>query len=120
MACGWSMGGMQAYNWAALFPDAVERLAVLCGAAKTSQHNPVFLEGVRATLTADASHQDGRFVAFPERGLRAMGRAYAGWAMSQTVYRDELWRQTGCSFRMTSSASGKGTTCVAILAICRR
>ena len=114
------MGGMQAYHWAALCPDTVERLAVLCGAAKKSQHNLVFLEGVRATLTADANHQDGGFVALPERGLRVMGRVYAGWAMSQTVYRDELWRQTGRSFRMTSSPSGKRTTCVAILAICWR
>ena len=97
LACGWSMGGMQAYHWAALFPDAVDRLAVICGAARTSPHNQVFLEGVKATLTADAHFQDGRFTGFPERGLRAMGRVYAGWAMSQTFYRDELWRQTGCS-----------------------
>lgn len=97
MACGWSMGGIQAYHWAALFPDCVERLAVLCGSARTAPHNQVFLEGVKATLTADAHYQDGRFNGFPERGLRAMGRVYAGWAMSQTFYRDELWRQTGCS-----------------------
>ena len=97
LACGWSMGGIQAYHWAALFPESVQRLAVLCGAAKTSPHNQVFLEGVKATLTADSHYQDGRFVGFPERGLRAMGRVYAGWAMSQTFYRNELWRQTGCS-----------------------
>jgi len=97
MACGWSMGGMQAYHWAAMFPSCVERLAVICGAAKTSPHNQVFLDGVRAALTADAHYQDGRFIGFPERGLRAMGRVYASWAMSQTFYRDELWRQTGCS-----------------------
>ena len=80
---GWSMGGMQAFHWAAMYPGAVHRLAVICGAAKTSPHNQVFIEGVRATLTADAHYQDGRFVGFPERGLRAMGRVYAGWAMSQ-------------------------------------
>jgi homoserine O-acetyltransferase len=97
LACGWSMGGMQAYHWAALFPSRVERLAVICGAARTSPHNYVFLEGVKATLTADAQYQDGYFTGIPERGLRAMGRVYAGWAMSQTFYRDELWRQTGCS-----------------------
>ena len=97
LACGWSMGGMQAYHWAALYPNAVARLAVLCGAAKTSPHNQVFLEGVKATLTADAHYQDGCFVGFPDRGLRAMARVYAGWAMSQTFYRDELWRMTGCS-----------------------
>lgn len=97
LACGWSMGGIQAYHWAALFPDCVERLAVLCGSAKTAPHNQVFLEGVKATLTADSNYQDGRFTGFPDRGLRAMGRVYAGWAMSQTFYRQELWRQTGCS-----------------------
>ncbi|MDE2606150.1 MAG: alpha/beta fold hydrolase [Burkholderiales bacterium] len=97
LACGWSMGGIQAYHWAALFPDAVERLAVLCGSARTSPHNQVFLEGVRATLTCDEHFQDGRFVGFPEKGLRAMGRVYAGWAMSQSFYRDELWRRTGCT-----------------------
>jgi len=96
LACGWSMGGIQAYHWAALFPHKVARLGVLCGSARTSPHNFVFLEGVKATLTADAAYQDGRFVRFPERGLRAMGRVYAGWAMSQTFYRDELWRSLGC------------------------
>lgn len=97
LACGWSMGGIQAYHWAALFPQQVQRLAVLCGAARTSPHNQVFIDGVRHTLTADMHYQDGRFTGFPERGLRAMGRVYAGWAMSQTFYREELWRQTGCT-----------------------
>lgn len=97
LAYGRSMGGVQAYHWAALFPDRVERLAVVCGAAKVSPHNFVFLEGVKAALTADANYRDGRFVAFPERGLRAVGRLYAGWAMSQAFYRGELWRSLGCS-----------------------
>jgi homoserine O-acetyltransferase len=97
LACGWSMGGIQAYHWAALYPAMVKRLAVLCGAAKTSPHNLVFLEGVRATLTADAAFQNGTFVTRPERGLRAMGRSYAAMAMSQTFYRDELWRGAGFS-----------------------
>ncbi len=97
LAGGFSMGGLQAYHWAALFPDAVARLAVLCGAARCAPHNKVFLDGVRATLTTDEHYRDGHFVGFPERGLRAMGRVYAGWALSQTFYRDELWRQTGAS-----------------------
>ncbi len=36
-------------------------------------------------------------VGFSMGGLRAMGRIYAGWALSQTFYRDERWRQTGHS-----------------------
>ena len=36
---GGSMGGMQAFHWAALYPDAVQRLAVICGAAKAVLRN---------------------------------------------------------------------------------
>jgi len=94
---GWSMGGQQAYHWAALFPDMVERACVVCGSARTAPHNKVFIHGVRAALTADAAYADGWFHSQPVRGLRAMGRVYAGWALSQSFYREELWRRFGCS-----------------------
>jgi homoserine O-acetyltransferase len=94
---GWSMGGMQAYEWASLAPEMVERIAVVCGAARCAPHNYVFLEGVRAALCADSSFQDGWFQTQPERGLRAMGRIYAGWALSQAFYRDSMWREAGFS-----------------------
>ena len=83
---GWSMGAQQAYHWAALFGDAVERIVVNCGSAKTSPHNVVFLEVVRAILESART---------PEDGLRAMGRVYAGWGLSQTFYRREGWRNLG-------------------------
>ncbi len=86
MVYGWSMGAQQAYHWATLFGDSVERIVVNCGSAKTAPHNVVFLEGVRATL---------RSARTPEDGLRAMGRVYAGWGLSQTWYRRELWRGLG-------------------------
>ncbi|CAN7761872.1 alpha/beta fold hydrolase [Bradyrhizobium sp. LjRoot220] len=92
---GWSMGGMQAYHWAACHPDMVERAAIVCGSARCSPYNHVFLEGVKAALTADPNFKDGRFVAKPSAGLRAMGRIYAGWAMSHAYYRDEVWREAG-------------------------
>jgi pimeloyl-ACP methyl ester carboxylesterase len=38
------MGAQQAFHWAALFPDRIERIAPICGSAKTSAHNFVFLE----------------------------------------------------------------------------
>ena len=94
---GWSMGAQQAYHWGALFPDQVARICPVCGSAKTSPHNKVFLQGVRATLTADPNWRDDWFEAPPLRGLRAMGRVYAGWAMSQAFYREEGWREAGCS-----------------------
>jgi homoserine O-acetyltransferase len=94
---GWSMGAMQAYHWAALFPDAVERIAVVCGSARCAPHNRVFIDGAAHALMADAAYRDGVFVETPVRGFRAMGRVYAGWALSQTFYREELWRTLGAS-----------------------
>ena len=55
---GWSMGGQQAYHWAALFPDMVERIAVVCGSARTTPHNIVFLEGIKYALMADPAWRD--------------------------------------------------------------
>jgi homoserine O-acetyltransferase len=86
MVYGWSMGAQQAYHWAALFGAAVERIVVNCGSARTAPHNFVFLEGVRSAVQAART---------PEKGLRAMGRIYAGWALSQTFYRREMWRGLG-------------------------
>ena len=94
---GWSMGAMQAYHWAALFPDAVERIAVVCGAARCAPHNHVFIEGIRHALMADPAYRDGVFTERPVRGFRAMARIYASWAMSQTFYREELWRGLGAT-----------------------
>jgi homoserine O-acetyltransferase len=92
---GWSMGGQQAYHWGALYPEAVARICVVCGSARTAPHNQVFLEGVKAALTADAAYRDGWFHEPPLRGLKAMARVYAGWALSQAFYREALWRGLG-------------------------
>lgn len=94
---GWSMGGQQALHWAALFPECVSRVAAICSSAKTSPHNRVFLEGLRATLTADPAWSGQHFYGRPERALRAFGRVYAGWALSQAFYREQAWREIGYS-----------------------
>lgn len=93
LALGWSMGGQQAYHWAALHPGLVERVAVFCGAARTAPHTYVFLEGMRAALCADPAWDDPAVT--PERGLRAIARAWAGWALSQSWYRRAGWRHMG-------------------------
>ncbi len=92
---GWSMGAQQALHWASLFPDQVERVMSICGTARTTVHNKVFLEGVRAALTADEAFQNDRFVRKPVRGQKAMGRVYAGWALSQAFYRKDLHLKLG-------------------------
>jgi homoserine O-acetyltransferase/O-succinyltransferase len=92
---GRSMGALQAFHWGAVFPEMVERICCICGASRATPHNRLFLQGLRAALTADAAWHDGRFLRPPARGLRAMARVYAGWAMSQAYYREESWRQLG-------------------------
>jgi homoserine O-acetyltransferase len=94
---GFSMGAQQAFHWGALFPNRVERIAAICGSARTSPHNFVFLEGVKAALTADPAWRDGWFATPPDRGFQAMGRVYAGWGLSQAFYRQEEWRKLGFS-----------------------
>jgi homoserine O-acetyltransferase len=95
LAFGWSMGAQQAYHHAALFPERVERLLAVCGSARTSLHNRVFLEGVKAALTADADFADGNYTTPPLRGLGAFGRVYAGWAYSQAFFRERLYERLG-------------------------
>lgn len=60
-------------------------------------HNQVFLEGVNETLCTDPAWNGLSFDSGPERGLRAMGRMYAGWAPSQDFYSDRLWTALGYS-----------------------
>lgn len=94
---GWSMGGQVAWHIASLFPNDVAHLVAICATARTSPHNMVFLEGARAVLQADCAYDPctSRFMRPPERGLKALGRYYAGWALSQEFYRRECWRPLG-------------------------
>ncbi|MEV0798535.1 alpha/beta fold hydrolase [Kribbella sp. NPDC050281] len=79
-ACGFSMGAGQAYHWAALYPDFVQRAIVVCGSARTSLHNRVFLSGLLGILEAAPEHLgDGRFGAEPVAANRAFAHVYAGW-----------------------------------------
>lgn len=98
VACvyGWSMGALQAYHWAALFPDAVDRIVVNCGVARTAVHNQVFLRSLMATLESAPQHiGNGRFSSEPKAAKRAFGRIYAGWALSQDFYRENRHLASG-------------------------
>ena len=93
----------------------VERIAPFCGSAKCSRHNFVFLEGVKAALTADAACNEGWYKEKPREGLRAMARVYAGWGFSQAF----LPRSGSTSRRLrlsprsriSWSCSGKAPSC---------
>ena len=95
LVMGWSMAGIQSYQWAAQFPDRVAAILPFCASAKTSVHNYVFLDGVKAALTADSAWMSGEYKTPPTVGLKAFGRVYAGWVFSQTFYREGYYRRLG-------------------------
>src|SRR5262245_44636464 len=95
LVLGWSMAGMQAYQWAAQYPHMVAAILPYCGAARCSPINHAFLDGPKAALQADAVWNNGNYVAPPEKGLRAFGRVYASWAYSHAFFRDGLYRSLG-------------------------
>jgi homoserine O-acetyltransferase len=95
LVAGWSMAGCQAYQWAAQYPDIVEAILPFCASAKTAEHNIVFLAGVKAALQADAQYNNGHYRTPPIKGLKAFGRIYAGWAFSQTFYREQMYKLKG-------------------------
>ncbi|MBD2111537.1 alpha/beta fold hydrolase [Nodosilinea sp. FACHB-141] len=84
---GWSMGAQQGYHWGALYPNRVQRLAALCGTAKTTDHNKIFLYSLRAALTSDPTWNGERFEGTPDRGFHTFAQIYASWAASQAYYR---------------------------------
>jgi homoserine O-acetyltransferase len=97
LVAGFSMGAQQAFQWGALFPEMVAAMAPICGSARTSPHNAVFLDGLKAALTADAGFNDGWYDSPPVKGLIAFARVYAGWVYSQDFYRDHEYRAMGFS-----------------------
>ncbi|MGD9536385.1 MAG: alpha/beta fold hydrolase [Alphaproteobacteria bacterium] len=95
LVIGGSMGAFQAYQWGLAYPELVERIAPCCGAARVSPHCYVFLAGAKAALLADPAFVHGDYYRPPEVGLRAIGRVWAGWALSQAFYRNGLYKSMG-------------------------
>lgn len=95
LATGWSMGGCQSFQWGAQCADIVDAILPFCGSAKTSPHNILFLEGVKAALLADPAFNGGDYDTPPVAGLKAFGRVYLGWVYSQGFFREHRYRERG-------------------------
>ncbi|TCK24799.1 alpha/beta fold hydrolase [Pseudonocardia endophytica] len=95
LVLGWSMGAGQSYQWAVSHPEMVQRILPFCGSPRTAPHNQVFLDSLRAALTASVGFDGGHYTTPPVQGLRAFARIYAGWGFSQAFYRSECWRELG-------------------------
>ena len=56
---GWSMGAGQTFQWATMYPDFMDLVVPFCGAAKTSLHNQVMLEGVKSAMLSGKKTTSG-------------------------------------------------------------
>ena len=95
LVTGFSMGALQTFEWGCQHAEMVDAILPICGAARVSPHNYLFLDGVKAALLADQSFAGGDYTEPPINGLRAFGRVYAGWVFSQTFFRNEAYKEMG-------------------------
>ncbi|PRA07702.1 MULTISPECIES: alpha/beta fold hydrolase [unclassified Paenibacillus] len=95
LVVGWSMGGIQAFQWGASYPEMVERIASFGGIAKPWPHTFVVLEGVKASLLSAVGFDSSKLNQLSSTDMRAVGRVYAGWGLSHAFYREELYREMG-------------------------
>ena len=95
LVMGFSMGALQTFEWGAQHSDMVDAILPVCGAARISRHNWLFVEGAKSALLADQNFNGGDYAATPEVGMEAFAKVYAGWVFSQDFFREELYRQLG-------------------------
>ena len=97
LVVGWSMGGMQTYEWAVRYPAMVKRAAPMAANARTPVQNTLLIDVHEALLKSDPAWNDG-FYGEPHAvhlGLRRHALAFALEGMSPAFYRDEAWRAAG-------------------------
>ena len=120
LVTGWSMGALQTFHWGAMYPSMVERILPFCGSAKCSRHNFVFLEGVKAALTADVAFADGWYKSKPEkasepwRGCTPVGdfrRLSTAPNLTSRRWAMPRWRIFSSDFGRGSFWCGTPTTC---------
>lgn len=97
LVVGFSMGAQQAFQWGALYPNMVENIAPLCGSARTSAHNKLFLESCKLALCLDSDFKQGWYATPPIKGIQAFSRIHASWSFSQDFFREEEYRKMGLS-----------------------
>lgn len=86
---GASMGAFQALEWAILFPQMVERAALLVPAARAGNIFRSIVESALGVLRLDPLWQGGNYTAQPLDGLRAAGRIYYPWTVTD-AYLEQL------------------------------
>lgn len=95
LVTGFSMGGLQSFQWGALHADMLDAIAPICGAARIAEHNRVFVASAVNALKLDPHFNDGWYESPPLRGLLAFGHVYSAWLFSQDFFRDRLYTRLG-------------------------
>ncbi|MFI6311012.1 alpha/beta fold hydrolase [Nocardia fusca] len=94
LVLGCSMAAMQTYQWAVDHPSMVRRALPYCGAPRTPAHCRVFVDSLRAALTATASGT-GELAIPPGTAVETFARVFAAWGFSQAFHRQEEYRALG-------------------------
>jgi homoserine O-acetyltransferase len=97
LAMGFSMSGQQAYHWGALHPEFVRRICCICGSAKTSVHNWVYLSGYISIMESGEGWNGGSCRSWPPSLLRAVTGLAATMAWSQDWYRASGFEAMGAA-----------------------
>jgi homoserine O-acetyltransferase len=106
LVIGRSMGAQQAFQWGALYPDEVERILPICGSARTSPHNYLFLAAVKGAIVTDPAWHNGEYDRPPLSALNMVRLIYDGWVLSQTFYRQGLHLRMG--YETTEAYANRG------------
>lgn len=94
LVTGGSMGGMQALEWAALYPDRVRNLLPIASSARYSARAIAFNELARKAITLDSAWKGGDYYDDPDGGPRqglALARMVGTVTYLSNASMDELF-----------------------------
>jgi homoserine O-acetyltransferase len=87
---GRSMGAQIAFQWGAYFADEVERVLALCGSARTSAHNYVFLQTMKMAVKSSPDWLSGEYEGNARGALQQFWLNADAWGFSPGYFRQGL------------------------------
>ncbi|THH28750.1 hypothetical protein EUX98_g5446 [Antrodiella citrinella] len=88
---GFSMGAQQAYYWAAMYPDFIDKFIPLCGTARTPDHSKAMISGLKSVMNNSVDFHGGHYTRQATQGIRSYCRVFSTWTYSQEFYRKKLY-----------------------------
>lgn len=91
LALGWSLGAVQVYFWAALFPDMIEKMATFGVSSGLSDRFKLITKAAISAIKTDEAWMNGYYDVQPEKGIRLMANVYCPWAYSHSYFKKALY-----------------------------